>query len=209
MANLGALLRSSVTLLSCAAIATACAVATDVGGETQYIELRAPTSFRPEGEPFEIREWDPWSITRAKGCLRPGETVRVSALQKGPSLMLTLPGASLTLTTEAGEPRFLGGEAAVVSGSGAEEDPYIVAWAELNRWRAFVSEWQGYPEAREEGASHQSYFEFEADADTLNAPQNTDELNALLASQPDLKQRYYAYLDRFNGPNNLAEDLCG
>lgn len=163
----------------------ACSLVTDAGAQRVYLELHAPDSFRATGEPFQISEWDPWSIVREQGCLFPGDRVALMVLQKGPSLMVSIPGASFTLVPRPGaEPSLVGAEEVVVTGSGALSDPFVVRFSSLNRWRAFLAQYDGVRSA-------EKLTSYQAVAQRLDA-------------DGSLRADYFAYLDRFNKANGLS-----
>lgn len=175
-----------------------CVLAEDLGARTRYVELVAPASFRADGEPWKINDFGGWDIVRASGCIRPGETVRVEVLQKA-ALTAAIPSGFVEISPVGEHPadhepiRLAGARGAVVTGTGSADDPYIVRWSNLERWQAFIDDWERYPSSRIEYArSFKPYMEFTADPARLRAITNMQELHALFTERPDVQQNYHA-----------------
>lgn len=198
-------MRKGLFSLAAAVLLAGCVVMEDVGAERRSVVLVAPESFRALGEPWEITDLGGWSISRAKGCILPGETVEVEVLQKA-SLWAGVPWASVLIDQMGDEENelpsivFAGAAQARVTGSGTPGDPYIVRWENLDRWRAFVEDWERYPTDRSEiSRSRQIFMEFEADATRLQGISTVQSLQALFSERPDIQEGYYLWLDDLEG----------
>lgn len=201
-------MRKGLFGLAAAVSLAGCAVMEDVGAERRSVVLVAPESFRALGEPWEITDVGGWSISRAKGCILPGETVEVEVLQKA-SLWAGVPRAGVLIDQMGNEEDenplgsimvFAGAAQARVTGSGTPGDPYIVRWENLDRWRAFVEDWERYPtDRREISRSRQIFMEFEADAARLKGISTVQALEALFSERPDIQEGYYLWLDDLEG----------
>lgn len=198
-------MRIGLFSLAAAVSLAGCAVMDDVGAERRSVVLVAPESFRALGETWEITDLGGWSISRAKGCILPGETVEVEVLQKA-SLWAGVPRAGVLIDQMGDEEDelasivFAGAAQARVTGSGTPGDPYIVRWENLDRWRAFVEDWERYPtDRREISRSRQIFMEFEADAARLKGISTVQALEALFSERPDIQERYYLWLDDLGG----------
>lgn len=190
-------------LSSCALVG--CALVNDVGANKRTVVLMAPESFRAKGEPWEISDLGGWQISRAKGCLRPDETVQVEVLQKM-TLIAQVPGSSVVIDpfeddavpieiTDLSEG---GASAALVTGSGTPNDPFVVKWRNLHRWQGFVDSWLRYPTERIEiYRSREEYMEFEADADRLKSIETVESLQDFFSERPDIKESYNLWLSRW------------
>lgn len=177
----------------------------DVGAERRSVVLVAPESFRSLGEPWEITDLGGWSISRAKGCIMPGEIVEVEVLQKA-DLWAGVPRAGVLIDQMGDEENelpfivFAGAGQARVTGSGTPGDPYTVRWENLDRWRAFVEDWERYPTSRREiSRIRQVFMEFEADAARLKGISTVKALEALFSERPDIQEGYYLWLDDLDG----------
>lgn len=176
-----------------------------LGGTTEYYEIHAPSSFRPGGEPFEIGEWDPWGITRVRGCIQPGETVRVRARRVGSSLMVSIPKSTVTVSNNPDRPPVSLFAAVSVQGDGTETSPFVIRFAELARWFAFVDAWEAHRTTPH--AIPQDHFEFEGDAIELRNVKSAPDLNVLFSNSDGVREKYYAWLDEFNVDDKF-EKVC-
>ena len=171
-------------------------------GPLEHFELHAPSSFRESGEPFEIGEWDPWSISRATGCIRPGEVVTVQARRVGPSLAVRLPKSTVFVPArEPGSMPVAFHTRVDVSGDGSPESPYVVRFRELARWLAFVDAWEAFP--RDSSTAQRDLFSMELDAESLRRVESSRALSELFQASPALRDSYYRWLDEFNGAARL------
>ena len=167
-------------------------------GHTEYFLLEAPPSFRADGEPWQIGEWDPWSIVRAEGCIGPGEAVEIRARRAGRTLAVSVPGARAVVPPDY---KLASPDAPVtVTGSGTAADPYRVRFATLGRWRSFLHAMTLLEAADAlpmDGSVDRRWLELSTQS----------ELDALLAERPDVAA---AYRDHLEGQAEFAglSDAC-